>query len=80
MANFKVMGVGMVSTFVVALLQGIFIPLIQRKYERLKDTAPSEEDNESIDDSIELLYILPILTLVFGLIVSVVAGFLTGKR
>lgn len=78
--NVKVLGGGVVATFVVTLLEVIFIPLIQSRLERLKDTAPTSADNETLDDAISLLYILPILTIVGGVVVSAVAGFLTGMK
>lgn len=76
MVNFKAAGLGVVITFVVTLLEVIFLPLIQTNLNSLKDTAPDAGTNSTIDSMVKILYLAPLGTIIGGFIGSFAAGML----
>ena len=80
MANFKVAGAGIVITFVTVFLEVIFIPMINTNLVTLKTSAPDASTNSTLLNTQKILFILPLFTVIGGLVVSAGAGVMMGKK
>lgn len=78
--NMGVAGLGILITFVVTLVDVIFIPLISTQLTTLKNTAPDASINSTLDAMVTLVYISPLGIVVAGFVGSFVAAFHAGRK
>ena len=93
MANLKIAGAGVLMTFVAVFLEVIFIPMINTNLVALKDTtlgcfnisetaicSAELERNTTLLSTQKILFILPLFTVIGGLVASAGAGVMMGKK